>query len=367
MVTEATNEALVEATALIKAAMVRTILQKALSQLDGKDCSRLAAEIISEGAATLGLDIPDETPPADPQTENRGETRIQEESTAGNNGDSEACAYYVYGIVKNDNDETVQEWPEKGIDPSYPVYALPHRDVQAVVSKVPLQQYDQEPLENNLNNMEWLEEKVRAHQRVLDMVLADHTFIPMKFCTICRGEDGVQKILAQHYEGFLDALNRLHGKQEWGVKVYCESDALYRRVLETSERLRDLKSSVAGKPSGAAYFEKKRLEKEIVEEAERVTDECAQRSHDRLAAYAEASVINALQDKEITGRGEESVLNAAYLVTEGQFTAFQAELRGLTEEYSDLGFTYEMTGPWPPYNFVEIGSKGEASNGPVGG
>jgi hypothetical protein len=47
-------------------------------------------------------------------------------------------------------------------------------------------------------------------------------------------------------------------------------------------------------------------------------------------------------------------LNGAYLMSEGQMTAFRAELERLEKDYNDLGFSYELTGPWPPYNFVTI-------------
>jgi len=400
---EARDEALTQVKGTIKEMMVQVILERALDYMqEARDTAVPLVETLLPHRAGEGEPSDELSPPLaqdQSDTESEGQVREGVEAIGGESAEDETplsqveslqnapgqepavavassvpseegkekYGYYVYGIVKGDGNRPLQGLPEAGIESDHPVYAVPYQAVQAIVSRVPLEQYDQEPLENNVNDMEWLEEKVRAHQRVLDEVSADHTLIPMKFCTIGRGEDGVQEILAQHYEGFLDALNRLDGKQEWGVKVYCDSDALCRRVLETNERLRDLKSRVAGKTSGAAYFEKKRLEKEIVEEAERVADECAQRSQDRLAAYAETSVINALQDKEITGRKEEMILNGAYLVAEDQFAAFQTELRGLTEEYSGLGFTHELTGPWPPYNFVEIDSQGDVGDGSTGG
>jgi len=90
----------------------------------------------------------------------------------------------------------------------------------------------------------------------------------------------------------------------------------------------------------------------ITDEVERVSDEYAQRSHDRLSSNAEEAVINPLRSRELTGREEAMILNGAYLVAEEQLLAFRAELESLEEEHSHLGFSYEMTGPWPPYNFV---------------
>jgi hypothetical protein len=100
---------------------------------------------------------------------------------------------------------------------------------------------------------------------------------------------------------------------------------------------------------------KKKVDEAIAEEVERVSDEHAQRSHDHLSSHAAETVVNPLQSKELTGRKEAMVLNGAYLVAEEKLVAFRTELESLAEEYSDLGFSYEMTGPWPPYNFVSIG------------
>ena len=30
--------------------------------------------------------------------------------------------------------------------------------------------------------------------------------------------------------------------------------------------------------------------------------------------------------------------------------------------YSDLGFSYEMSGPWPPFNFVALNFSGEVAH-----
>lgn len=179
------------------------------------------------------------------------------------------------------------------------------------------------------------------------------TLIPVRFCTIYRSEGRVCEMLVQHYDDFVDALARLQGKEEWGVKVYCDHKTVAQRVGEISDRVKELRTEMASKSDRVAYFLKKRLEEKVAQEVERVSDECAQRSHD--PSHAEEALINPLQGREITGRKEEMILNGAYLVAEEQLAVFRAELQSLEEEYGNLGLSYEMTGPWPPYNFVTIG------------
>ena len=72
--------------------------------------------------------------------------------------------------------------------------------------------------------------------------------------------------------------------------------------------------------------------------------------HSRLVAVAEDGVPLDLQSRELSGRDEEMVFNAAYLVEDRE--RFEEELGALADEHRARGVDFELTGPWPPYNFV---------------
>jgi hypothetical protein len=59
-----------------------------------------------------------------------------------------------------------------------------------------------------------------------------------------------------------------------------------------------------------------------------------------------------LQRREVSGRTGEMVLNAAYLVRTSREDAFREALDQLHAAYAPQGVDFELTGPWPPYNFV---------------
>jgi len=300
--------------------------------------------------------LPTSTPASLP-AEHRDAEAQADEGDAG----TDHRGYYVYGIVESKDslagDVGIEHrgWPEQGIDPAHPVYALPCRAIQAVVSQVTLKEFGQEALEANLKNPLWLEARVRTHQGVLDTIAAHSTIVPMKFCTIYRSEGRVQEMLGYYYNDFVATLGRLAGRQEWGVKMYMDRDTLALRVEETNERVGALKAELAGKSSGKAYFTKKKLGETLATEVEQLSDERAQKSHDRLAGCAEEARVNPLQSREITSRKEEMLLNGVYLVDKARIEAFRAALESLEQENGNLGLHYELTGPWPPYNFVTIG------------
>jgi uncharacterized protein (DUF4415 family) len=264
------------------------------------------------------------------------------------------CGYYVYGIVTGVNGQAALRLPEAGIDPAYPVCAVSYRDVQAVVSQVPLSEYGQESLEAGLNRLPWIEARVQAHQDIIQAVLTQRAVVPMRFCTIYRSEEHVEHMLAEHHDAFVELLVRLHEKQEWGAKVYCDRQTLADHLDEISPRIQQLRIEAAKKSPGAAYFAKRQIDEEVAEEMRRCGDEYAQRVHDLLSSFAAQAVTNPLQPSELTGRQEDMLLNGAYLVPRGQSAAFRAGLESLAAEGDGLGFVSELTGPWPPYNFVRI-------------
>jgi hypothetical protein len=46
------------------------------------------------------------------------------------------------------------------------------------------------------------------------------------------------------------------------------------------------------------------------------------------------------------------LLNGAYLIERDRTAELREAVEALHEEWAPLGFTIELTGPWPPYNFV---------------
>ena len=46
------------------------------------------------------------------------------------------------------------------------------------------------------------------------------------------------------------------------------------------------------------------------------------------------------------------LLNAVYLVQRENAGRLESAVEELREEHGPLGFSFELTGPWPAYNFV---------------
>jgi len=55
------------------------------------------------------------------------------------------------------------------------------------------------------------------------------------------------------------------------------------------------------------------------------------------------------------------IVNAAFLVDRTQEHSFDEKVKEVSRRYEDL-LTFKYTGPWPPYNFVNIKLKLEKAN-----
>jgi hypothetical protein len=242
-------------------------------------------------------------------------------------------AWYVYGVAEDDPTLARLEGVE----------LIRHSGLTAVVRAVPLDEYDEAVLPERLNDRDWLERNVRAHEDVLQAVAAVTAVVPLRFGAIYRSRDQVLRMLDERGGEFCSTLERVRGHVELGVKVWVDLSA-FERPLGAED------VPTAGS-TGAAYLQRRRAEQERSREAAARCAELAEETHRRLSEIAVEAVANRPQPRELTGRSEAMLLNGAYLVRSGD-EELRREVERLAAEHSPEGVEYELTGPWPPHNFA---------------
>jgi hypothetical protein len=213
-----------------------------------------------------------------------------------------------------------------------PVYTVRCDDLSAVVSDAPLGVLD--PTRDN----------VLAHQRVNETVMRDHTVLPMSFGTVFKTRDDVTAFLKSAYRAFSDVLDKMENKLEFGLKVLWDRDAVIREIEQEDEDIHRLKSEIAAQ-KGSTYFARMQYG--------RLIDSALQARSERYVA----EIFDRLRDVSIAARsnkpiGDRMILNAAFLVSRDAEEAFDGRVKELGGKHGMLTFRY--TGPWPPYNFVNI-------------
>lgn len=304
--------------------------------------------------------VPDRPPPAPsppPTDSTPAPGAPAAETPTSPDASDQALGWYVYCVVSGERLAGFADLD--GVTPGRRVVEIPHLDIAVLASAVPLAEYAEERLRENLNDVGWLEETARAHEGVLELALAETTVIPMRLCTVYASERSVREMLERERPVFVDALSRLEGRTEWGVKVFVERRTLEEAAVAQSEELGALRAEVDALAEGEAYMKRRQLETLATEEADLLADACVDDVHGRLAAGASEALLNPLQRPEVSGHHGEMLLNGVYLVEDEKADGFHAIVSALHDDYAALGFTVELTGPWPPYNFV--GSSIEAA------
>jgi len=253
-------------------------------------------------------------------------------------------ALYVYGVVPQTTPaELFEEVP--GVDPSERVMLVNEGELGAGASGVSLDEFGEGPIESNLRDPSWLAEKARAHDRVLATAVGRTTIVPFRFGAIYRSEEQIRDLLRERTD-LSATLGRLEGAVEFGVKAFVDRAVLRARLAAVG--------GPAGEPAstGRAYMQRRQLERRLDEDLARFEADCAHDSHERLSASAQEGRTNTLQQPEGEDESRQMILNGAYLVRTDADRGFREALSALERTYADDGVQFDLTGPWPPYNFV---------------
>ena len=260
-------------------------------------------------------------------------------------------ALWAYGVIRAGAPVPAGEGVAGG-----PIERVDADGVAALVSRVPLAEFGEAPLRHNLNELPWLERVARAHEAVLELALTGATIAPLRLCTIYDDAERVRAMLEEGRERFLGALDALEGRQEWGLKLLLDPA----RVRdEARRRLPDADTEAAaqagGRGEGADYMLRRRHERRIAEAADALAGEIARQVHARVQDWAVDAVTRPAQNRDLSGYEGQMALNAAYLVEADRVDGLRELVAELQAHHRAVGATIELTGPWPPYNFVPHG------------
>ncbi|MGP4100755.1 GvpL/GvpF family gas vesicle protein [Nonomuraea sp. KM90] len=294
---------------------------------------------------------------------------------------------YLYAVAR----DSYSECPPGVAGAS--VRALSRNGLVAYVSTVPLDQFGEEPLRRSLEDLDWLAETARAHHRVVDAVAAATTTAPVRLVTVYEDDGQVGDLLDRRGDDFLELLDQVTGRREWGVKAYAVPAADSRTPDPTADAGHAGRQATgdghagregtgdghagrpgpgeghagrlgtgeghAGRPGpgdgqagrpGTAYLQRRRASLRGREQARRQALRRADHIHQALCALAAAGCRHRTQDPRLSGRDDVMLLNGAYLVDEARDAEF-AELAGTL---GGDGVEIRMTGPWAPYSFTVL-------------
>jgi len=199
-----------------------------------------------------------------------------------------------------------------------------------------------DPLEEALRDMPWVGDIAVAHESVVEHLSRARatTVIPMKLFTMFSTADRAVASVKSRRKELAAVAARVRGCAEWGVRVT-------KRATSGSRSARTARAA-----SGADFLAAKKRARDDAREAVALALDAAEQALKTLAAVARATHR---RDTEPEGVVTPPLLDAAFLVPASRRAKFKAAARRAAADCAGAGAEMTLTGPWPPYNFVQRG------------
>lgn len=249
----------------------------------------------------------------------------------------EGRVWYLYGVIPNG-----QCLPE---DAGGAIEAIVHSSLAALVEPVSGEELSPDPSVAQKELPEWVVRRARRHEAVLADAARHGAVVPARLYTLFSNPQAVRLSLATHEEKFLAVLDRIRGREEWGVKLFCAEDQL-RAAQAADPQAQALEALLAGASPGYAYVLGKQRDARLAAVA-------AARIEEAVGDALDALEPGAADLQSLPLSGVKMVLNLAALVDLTRRPAFQSAVKRLARRWRGEGFTFEVSGPWPPFSFCQ--------------
>jgi hypothetical protein len=214
-----------------------------------------------------------------------------------------------------------------------PVRALPCGDLAAVVSPHPVQRLM--PLRSNLE----------PHHRIVRHISSEAALVPAAFGHIGETDDDILGVVRANYEDIREALVRLNGRCEMGLKLSWTVPNIFEHMVRQDRALRNVRDQVFRNRQPSM---KEKLEVGSTFEA------ALGRERERLATVLLNALAPVTCDVATTPpRVETVVYQGAVLVERRRVPEFEERLRVAASTF-DSTLTLDYSGPWPAYSFVRL-------------
>jgi len=267
-------------------------------------------------------------------------------------------AYYVYFIAESAaTAELPAESLPSAIEDSAKLDWVTAGDLAALTSQVPLASYSEERLAEHLSDATWTAARAMRHETIAEYVAKRAAVVPLRFGTIFNERSGIERMLSEKGIELRQILERLRGREEWGVNVFCDQAVMLSSITSVSTVLRELVERASQASPGQSYLMQKKIDALKVDEARAALNRIIEEIEKTLGEQSDDAKRLRVLKVEATEHGELKA-KFAFLVTQSGFDQFRDAAERLAQEHQSAGVRLELTGPWPAYNFTVFSSSG---------
>jgi hypothetical protein len=197
-------------------------------------------------------------------------------------------------------------------------------------------------------DLEWLGKIAARHNEIICQAAASSAVLPLRLGTMFRSLDSLRAMLVRCRPIVANFLEQLGDRQEWSVKLYLDK----RRMEPMPDHAGPPPPHCFGpQQGGTAYLNRKKAQINSRREQRASVHETVQGVEQHLAGKAESCCRIRNLPSDLTGRSEEMVFNAAYLLRGSAHASWLEMVQSIDHDVQDKGLVLEVSGPWPPYHF----------------
>jgi hypothetical protein len=247
---------------------------------------------------------------------------------------------YVYGVIAADRRPRLTRVPA-GLPGAGPVRLIDlDKGLFIAVADLPLDKYNESAISSGLANLDWVSRIAVAHEAVVESFVASKAVLPMKLFTIFKTDERAFEHVRSQRARIATLVKRVADQQEWGVRV----------VLDRTLAAAAPKKKVAAR-TGVSYLAQKKVQRDASKELASRARETVASLFDRLAARSGDAKRRSAS--ELPAQGGPLLLDAAFLVPRARAVVFKTLVARESKALARQGYGVTLSGPWPPYTFVQ--------------
>jgi hypothetical protein len=256
---------------------------------------------------------------------------------------------YVYAVL-------AEPWAGEltGIN-GQPVRWIIEGGLTAAVSDVPIEEFGEEPLNESVRDMTWLEPRAVEHQSVnYRLHEAVDAMIPLAFGTVFRDDERVRQLLRDRTQVLTERLAAVRGCGEWVVALELLGEPAPELVAQASPAIQALRAEIESSSPGRAHLLRRRMAELERDESRRLRGQAAEETLGALRAVAADVYREPLPVDTVA----QPLLRVSVLVRRADETRFVDEVERLRVRWPEPTYRWLVTGPWAPYRFGGIDPSG---------
>jgi hypothetical protein len=201
---------------------------------------------------------------------------------------------------------------------------------------------------SDIKNTNIITDKSNAveYAKVIETLSQQFTLLPVRYGSIMESAELIYNMLERNYLEFQQNLQKVENKVEFGLKVFCDSEKLKKELKAKTEVELITEPAQGNKNSIYRNYLNEKLKVHQFEEL--LLGHVDTIIQDITTHLTQLNPIHKFKKME----SESNIIDAVFLIKKSKQEDLITTVKDLQNKHT--GLRLMLTGPWPPYNFVNI-------------